>query len=111
MNIQDIGKIKWKKGNVWQEKWYNTQLCIQSLSPKANPIYNLFTKVGCNSIALNTQWFHGEENYNKQDQDLQKALENKIDFISKVVSLSKEYIKETETILKKISKADWGALK
>lgn len=104
MKIQDIKKIKWKRGNVWQEKWYNTELCFVSLAKSANPIYNLFTKVGCSSIALNIQWFHEEKNYNKQEQDLQKALENKIDFISKVVSLSENYIKETESILKKVRK-------
>lgn len=105
MKIQDIAKIKWLKGNVWQEKWYNTELCFLSLEEGVNPIYDLATKVGCSSIALNTQWFHEEKTYKKQEEDFKRALQRNDAFISGVIKLSENYIKEAEAVLKKVEKA------
>ncbi len=105
MKIQEIEKIKWRKGNVWQEKWYNTELCFLSLGEGVNQIYDLATKVGCNSIALNTQWFHEQKTWAKQDEDFERALQKDDVFISGVIELSEKYIKEAEAVLKKVEKA------
>src|SRR3990167_6301781 len=102
MKIQDITKIKWKKGNRLQEKWFNTELCLETFSPKANPIYALFTREGCNTTVLNTQWHHEKKNYDKQENDLRKALANKIDLIPRIIKISEKYIKNSEAVLKEV---------
>src|SRR3989338_2954337 len=102
MKIQDITKIKWKKGNRWQEKLFNTELCLETFSPKANPIYALFTREGCNTTVLNTQWHHEKKNYDKQENDLRKALANKIDLIPRIIKISEKYIKNSEAVLKEV---------
>lgn len=100
MNISDIAKIEWEKGDEWFEKWYNTELCFLALH--ANPLTKTFIVQGLDSIAVKTQWFHEKKVSEDWDKDERKAAVLGPEFFQELVGESGKYILRAKIALKQI---------
>lgn len=103
MKISDLKKYEWEKGEEWQEKWYNTELCFLTYSLKYNPLLNFFAKSGLNSIALNTLWIYEKKSSDNWDNDRNKAAKKGKSFLKKLNSESEKYLQEAELIIKSLN--------
>ncbi|MBI2028053.1 MAG: hypothetical protein HYT07_00455 [Candidatus Levybacteria bacterium] len=100
MEISEIQKNRWQKGEEWFEKWYSTEQCF--LGFHFNPLTKSFITQGLDSLATNTQWFYEINVCKKWDEDQIKAADLGSEFFQKLISDSESYIFQAETTLKRI---------
>ncbi len=101
MDISDIKKINWYKGEEWFEKWYNTELEFMVFVKNANPLSKLFTDRGFNVLALNTQWFY-DRNDVQWEKDRENAVKKVLKLLASLVPKTEKYIEEAEDIIKNV---------
>lgn len=102
MNISDIEKIKWKRGEEWFEKWSDTELAFSSFHSNQNPLLGIFHKGGLNSLAINTIWYYSDWILWGQDKDMASA--NKV-ILQKLVRKEEGYLKKIKEVITQTKKA------
>ncbi len=102
MLISSVKKYVWEKGEEWQEKWYVTQLCFQTLTENFNSISKFFAPKGLQVIALNNLWYY--ETKTSKDWDLGKdTTASNIDILKQLVEKSENYLKKAQALFKETS--------
>ncbi len=99
MRTNIVKKYKWERGEEWTEKWYQTELCFQTLKKNYPSPCKLFAPKGLQVITLNKLWFYEKNTSKLWDEGKNNAAQD-LDQFKKLVNQTEPSLNKVEEFLK-----------